>query len=343
MSLQSRCQDKLKLCCESYILQINQIDTLRRVSQLALDTVGAGRLEASVCDQYPLLMYALENVLYHANEAAGFVAQHDFLTKFNLAAYIDLLDYLPSLIYKYGSKANMVYVLAEQGHSRLVKAVDGHTAAQQRSDGRYLYPILACLVNRDLECAHVLLPHCDKVALQKVVSSIHLGRTFIPPDRGTLIDWAMARRYDSLAVMLVSSPFHQIGEGDETNLLLCKAVINNCARLVEKLLEEGANVNANFGNGPVLSQAVQAGNEEIVKILLGRGATVDDQAGSNRILHEAIIAGHEKAVRLLLEKGANVNAQSDRGTALFEAVDTGNERLVRMLLDRGAETNAQGQ
>jgi Ankyrin repeats (3 copies) len=98
-------------------------------------------------------------------------------------------------------------------------------------------------------------------------------------------------------------------------------------KIVQMLLDRGADVNARGGlHGNALQAASHGGHEKIVQMLLDREADVDAHGNA---LQAALAGGHEKAVQMLLDRGADVNAQRYCNAP-------------EMLLDRGADVNAQG-
>ncbi|CAN9210682.1 unnamed protein product [Alternaria alternata] len=116
-------------------------------------------------------------------------------------------------------------------------------------------------------------------------------------------------------------------------------------QIVKMLLDADAEVNAQGGHyGNALQAASEGGHEQVVKMLLDAGAEVNAQGGHyGNALQAASARGHKQVVKTLLDAGAEVNAQ-DRGygNALQAASEGGHEQVVKMLLDAGAEVNAQG-
>jgi ankyrin repeat protein len=115
-------------------------------------------------------------------------------------------------------------------------------------------------------------------------------------------------------------------------------------KLVQILLDKGADMNAQHGSlGTALQAASRGGHEKVVQMLLDKGADVNAQGGLfNTALQAASWGGHEKVVQTLLDKGADVNALSvSRGTALQAASEEGHEKVVQILLEKGADVNAQ--
>ncbi|KAJ7250208.1 hypothetical protein C8J57DRAFT_1667731, partial [Mycena rebaudengoi] len=125
---------------------------------------------------------------------------------------------------------------------------------------------------------------------------------------------------------------------------LLGAALSGSLGIVQLLLDQGVNVNAESGSyGSALHAASREGHEAIVQLLLNRGAemnVVDEFYGT--ALQAATMKGHEAVVQLLLNKGADVNAQGGYyGNALQAASREGHEVVIQLLLDRGADVNAK--
>ena len=128
----------------------------------------------------------------------------------------------------------------------------------------------------------------------------------------------------------------------------------NCqVKVVQLLLDEGADVNAQVGNYGYALQAAMAAKYtlhdylvEVVQLLLDKGADVNAQGGMyGNALQAAAYSGKVEFFQLLLDKGADVNAQGgEYGNALQAAVasDKSKVEVIQLLLDNGADINAQG-
>jgi len=123
---------------------------------------------------------------------------------------------------------------------------------------------------------------------------------------------------------------------------LTAAVLNNDARLVESLISQGADVNAEDEGSRPLHWAVYNDNEEIVEQLLDAGADVSLPNREGMLpLVIAIINGNAVIAEILLDAGAGVNQTLPHGESpLMMAARTGNTEIAKFLLDRGARVNA---
>jgi ankyrin repeat protein len=123
---------------------------------------------------------------------------------------------------------------------------------------------------------------------------------------------------------------------------LIEAAISGDVALAEKLLAEGADVNA-MARGKygitALMWASMRGHTETVKLLLSNGAKIN-ATGKLRdtALMEAAAKGHTETVKLLLSNDANINATNNVGeTALMEAAAGGHTETAKLLLANGAK------
>jgi uncharacterized protein len=128
-----------------------------------------------------------------------------------------------------------------------------------------------------------------------------------------------------------------IGNAGEKDDDLIKAAYSGSVEDVERLLREGANINAHeLGDGATpLIVATQRENAPIVRLLLGRGANVNakDDRGQTALMY----VSKDEIARLLIQRGANVNEKGDEGmTMLGRAASEGRADIVRLLLGRGA-------
>ncbi|KAI0552688.1 hypothetical protein F4679DRAFT_571458 [Xylaria curta] len=114
--------------------------------------------------------------------------------------------------------------------------------------------------------------------------------------------------------------------------------------IVQMLLDNGADINAQGEYGNALQASSEKGRESIVQILLNNGADVNAQGGFyGNALQAASIKGYENIVQTLLNNGANVNAQGGQyGNALRAASAGGYRSIVQALLNNGANINSQG-
>ena len=113
------------------------------------------------------------------------------------------------------------------------------------------------------------------------------------------------------------------------------------ARVVEYLLDKGANIKASTKDGATaLHRAAECGDVDMIRLLLEKGADINAQRKSGRVpLASAVVFGHGNAVRYLLSKGAKTNLGN---MGLERAVFQGNVEIVKALLEAGTEVKKSG-
>ncbi|KAJ5267434.1 hypothetical protein N7478_000692 [Penicillium angulare] len=159
------------------------------------------------------------------------------------------------------------------------------------------------------------------------------------------IIWASLNGYDKVVQLLLEKGAEVNAQGGNYGNALRAASLRGHDKIVQLLLEKGAEVNAQGSeSGNALQAASSQGHDKIVQLLLEKGAEVNAQGGGyGNSLQAASLEGHDKIVQLLLEKGAEVNAQGGTyGNALQAASSQGRDKIVQLLLENGAEVNAQG-
>lgn len=116
--------------------------------------------------------------------------------------------------------------------------------------------------------------------------------------------------------------------------------------LVQTLLSHGAQVNAAFDDGMTYLVGAIGGQGpdslKIMEVLLDAGADLEEESGWGTPLQVAARQGNAAMVTLLLARGASVDRRREREvqeTALMEAAFGGHPEVVRLLLDSGADAS----
>ena len=129
-----------------------------------------------------------------------------------------------------------------------------------------------------------------------------------------------------------------VAEGQDKNNALMNAAGIGKAEEVQRLLNEGADVNARqkFSTPSGMTSLIwasQRGYPDVVNVLLDKGADVNakHQYGGTALM-ETAWEGSLDVVQFLLEKGADVHAKdSHHKTALMLAFDKDNFEIVKVL------------
>ena len=129
---------------------------------------------------------------------------------------------------------------------------------------------------------------------------------------------------------------------DTLNRPLFFAAQRGHPKVVELLLDHGANPNISFTFGSPIHAAARANNAVIVELLLENGANPDLKAGDfdQSPIHEAAARAAFEAAKLLIAYGADVNFRNSKGRpAVHAAAMSGNQEMVEFLRKNGAAPN----
>ena len=161
-----------------------------------------------------------------------------------------------------------------------------------------------------------------------------------------------------LLVTAVAAPAQQTTkELDDHLLYLLDRSEHPATKVIQQLLDKGADVNAKTDEGTALMMAVRRGHTEIVKLLLAAGAQVD---AKHRLGDSALIMSARRSIpemnppreqplpppaseimSLLLASGSDPNFSGQWGhTALMEA---NTAAKVKLLVTRGAQVNVRDE
>ncbi len=126
---------------------------------------------------------------------------------------------------------------------------------------------------------------------------------------------------------------------------LIEATKKGDLKLVDKLLSNGADVNARDDSGQAaLHHASYLGHFEIVKLLINNGANVNIKVPEAELtpLHGAAMNGDMKIVKFLIEHNAKPNSKDIEGaTPIFAACWIGKLSIVKYLVENGADTGSK--
>jgi hypothetical protein len=111
---------------------------------------------------------------------------------------------------------------------------------------------------------------------------------------------------------------------------------------IQKLLNEGANINEPDSNGNTpLMYAIWSKKTKVAKHLIESGANINAKdAQKYDALIYAVDNGNYEITELLLDKGANINSKDyTNATPIIHATWSSNEKIVPLLIKRGANLN----
>ncbi|OQE34403.1 hypothetical protein PENCOP_c018G00646 [Penicillium coprophilum] len=157
--------------------------------------------------------------------------------------------------------------------------------------------------------------------------------------------WASLNGYDTIVELLLEQGADVNAQGGHYGNALRAACFGDYDNIAKMLIEHGADVNAQGGPyGNALRVACSKGNATIAQILVKHGADVNAQSEHyGNALQAACSEGHATIAHMLLERGADVNAQGGPyGNALQAACSEGHATIAQILIEHGADVNAQG-
>ena len=132
----------------------------------------------------------------------------------------------------------------------------------------------------------------------------------------------------------------------EDNTPLHAAALANARETAEVLLQNGADINAEGGDGfTPLHYAAGANARETAEVLLQNEADINakDEGGVTP-LHYAALANAGATSEVLLKSGADINAKGEDGlTPLYYAASENACKIAEVLLKSGADINAKGE
>ncbi|KAF2308886.1 hypothetical protein GH714_022766 [Hevea brasiliensis] len=119
------------------------------------------------------------------------------------------------------------------------------------------------------------------------------------------------------------------------------AILHGRYHTAVSLLENGANPNAATGQKfTPLHYAAQRGCRRVLQLLISNGAEIDAQADSGTPLQEAASRGMTEAVKILLDNNANPNMTFRHlFSPLVKSIEAGSFECVKQLLKAGADPN----
>ncbi|KAJ5819489.1 hypothetical protein N7474_005080 [Penicillium riverlandense] len=339
LDCESLSHEKLKQCCSVYM---NHTLICTSVSKLLSESNTYGRTEIS--EACPFLEYSSQNILYHANAAAKAVPQDEFLSSFSISKWINTHNLFEKFNNrKYTPSANLFYILADKGHSELIRArLKGDPQIHVLGE-RYKYPLFAALANGNKDTVAALLNSPSSIHDGiDLTDGLNYRKDFKGYENRTPLSWAAQDGRAGIVKLLLRTgmPLDDMDRGDRTPL--SRASENGHEAVARLLIDKGADINIGDKSGSTpLSLALKNGHEAVARLLIDKGADINisDDIRSTP-LQWALKNGHEAVARLLIDKGADINiSDNSELTPLSLASKNGHEAVARLLIDKGADIN----
>lgn len=138
---------ELKRCCVRCI-EISHPCIDVSILSLRADSVEAEQARRRETRDFPLMQYATDNVLHHADAAHGAgVNQTEFIEGFDLANWVKLANFLKKIQYRRyrTGQPSLLYVLSEHNAGNLIGCSPSNSNCFEQEDQQYGMPIVAAV------------------------------------------------------------------------------------------------------------------------------------------------------------------------------------------------------
>ncbi|KAL2809924.1 hypothetical protein BJX63DRAFT_423490 [Aspergillus granulosus] len=248
---ESLSHETLKKSCSLYL------DHISEFAQLA---EAGPREHMEIPKKYPFLEYATRHVLDHANAAAKFVPQDEFLSAFPVSDWVNASNLFEKFkVRRYSPDISLFYLLAEKGLPELITTRLKDDQHIHVFGGRYRYPLFAALANCNGDAAAALLMSpsrvCDGV---DITNGLNHRKDLKDYENRTPLSWAAQEGRVGIVKLLLQagSRLDEVDLGGQTPLL--RALGNGDEAVARLLIDKGADVNASDRNGgPMSMQAAK--------------------------------------------------------------------------------------
>lgn len=324
------------------------------------------------------LGYASQHILHHANLACQSIDHEGFLAWFFSSCGYKALDYGQKFkSRRYGPTAEPLYMLADRGCARLIRASHGQYPAVYNKSLQFRHPLFAAMANNHEDTVAALLG-LPNVFFEGRKLTEGLGRMADVSEFSgrTPLSWAAQEGRLSLMKILVKNGAHPkerdpgrrlpwqravtAGKIEAVDLLACLTVIVQLQdESLRHLMWEDVNrgdirgamcvlkhpdsrVARNALNEALESDWLQimssAGLLPAVQFVAAKSTT--EQRGD--ALLTAAKLGHLKVVDFMLDSGAAIDFQnSPHGTAVATASSSGHADIVQFLISRKANISLE--
>ncbi|KAF5655292.1 ankyrin protein [Fusarium sp. NRRL 25303] len=334
--------DRLKMCCYSYFEFYIEKEQLGAEHWNLLNFKGTKDTKA-----YPFLQYASHFVLHHSDFAANTANQQTFLESFRTFDWKVVFNTFEKfLIRRYKPRAELLYVLADRGHSLLIQSIlkkDANIYIPSEED-RYVYPLISAMAKGDKASVLALLRLPSALYKGVDITEGLLPNIDASGSSRTPLSWACENGHFGIAKVLVERDAQPVDTVEAAYSPLMLASKNGHIDVARWLVDHGADIHKKYKKESAIWLASSNGYAELVELLLDAGADLNTCGVNDApILCPAAERGHEKVVKLLLKRKADVEAQDNRGKTPLHltAQKEGSEAIIKALLSYGADIEAR--
>ncbi|KAK5739471.1 hypothetical protein LTS12_025272 [Elasticomyces elasticus] len=166
--------DRLKYCCHNYLaINSSSCDAFNK----ALPMDAAKDLRQNIALKFPFLDYASQHILYHADEAARTISQHEFLQRLALQPLLKITNLFEQYkIRRHTTDASLLYIFAENNFARLIKTLYLNGMARNFRGERYHFPLFAALTNGHRDAVRALVQQDEDSDAEDVTTHLEFGK-----------------------------------------------------------------------------------------------------------------------------------------------------------------------
>lgn len=318
-------------CCHRYILGFGT-----RIPAQYINSVGL--------ESYPFLQYATQNVFCHSNSASLTVPQSKFLSIFPVGLWRELHNRFERFkIRHYSSTVTLLYILADNGFSNLVRTKIPDDPQVEVQGERYRYPLFAALASgsKDTVAALLKMPSIIEDGVD-IAEGLGFRKDLKSYESRTPLTWAAQEGRLGILKQLLKLGANVDTRDRKDRTPLSRAAGNGHQAVVKLLIESGADTNfCAIGGWTSLMAASSNGHEEVVEILIENGADVN---ACEKVYYTplmlAAVNDREAVAKILIENGADVNFRDINGrSSLIQAASSGHEAVAKLLIKNQADIN----
>ena len=161
-------------------------------------------------------------------------------------------------------------------------------------------------------------------------------------------DWWKTATLEDVKKELKNGADVNAANDNDFTVLMYAAAFNSNPKVIETLIDKGANVNAKTNDGnTALIQAFLNPNPKVIETLIDAGADVKakNNDGSTALMLAVMSNKPFDTIKMLIDEGADVNAKMNNGTTvlMFAVMGNNSPETIKMLIDEGADINAKGK
>lgn len=272
LNMEAKCHEQLKECCLFY-LKHQAVASL--ISGPGHDLNDIGFDEAlSLGPTVPLLEYASQHVLCHADAAAAIFPQHETLRIFSPLNWSKLFNmYERYKIRRYDKSTSLTYMFADNGLANLIRTY-AHTERPHRMEKstRYRYPLFAALAKESESAVAALLGMTSpRTRFCDYGTNLNLKGHEARYKHHSPLSWAAEVGQKDVIQALIKQGVDIDGKSDSPTPL--DFALDNLHLDAARILLENSARKAKYDHlekGTV--EAARLGDESLVRLLIGIGA-----------------------------------------------------------------------